>query len=56
MSGDEIDVIVRSLLDPTQIAIFEENLDVDFSFYGMTGPGSERAHLHRGVRPPWRYA
>ena len=32
MSGEEIDVIVRSLLDPTQIAIFEENLDVDFSF------------------------
>ncbi len=32
MSGEEVDQIVRSMLDPSQIAIFEEQLDVDFSF------------------------
>jgi len=32
MTGEEVDQIVRSLLDPTQIKIFEENMDVDFSF------------------------
>src|SRR3974377_144299 len=32
MTGEEVDNIVRSLLDPSQIKIFEENLDVDFSF------------------------
>jgi len=32
MTGEEVDQIVRSLLDPAQVTIFEENLDVDFSF------------------------
>ena len=32
MSGQEVDEIVRSLLDPPQVEIFEEHLDVDFSF------------------------
>ena len=32
MSGEEVDELVRSLLDPSQVRIFEENLDVDFSF------------------------
>jgi twitching motility protein PilT len=32
MSGEEVDKIVRSMLDASQIEIFEENLDVDFSF------------------------
>jgi twitching motility protein PilT len=32
MSGQEVDEIVRSLLDPSQLQIFDENLDVDFSF------------------------
>ena len=32
MSGEEVDGIVRSLLDPSQVEIFEEHLDVDFSF------------------------
>ena len=32
MSGEEVDAIVRSLLDHKQIDIFEEQQDVDFSF------------------------
>src|SRR6516164_8849258 len=32
MSGEEVDKIVRSMLDPSQVETFEENLDVDFSF------------------------
>ncbi len=32
ISGAEVDDIVRSLLDPGQVEIFEEHLDVDFSF------------------------
>ncbi len=32
MSGEDVDALVRSLLDPSQVRIFEENLDVDFSF------------------------
>ena len=32
VSGAEVDEIVRSLLDPGQVEIFEEHLDVDFSF------------------------
>ncbi len=32
MSGEEVDAIVRSLLDPSQTSTFEEQLDVDFSF------------------------
>jgi twitching motility protein PilT len=32
LSGKEIDGIVRSLLDESQIKAFEEHLDVDFSF------------------------
>jgi twitching motility protein PilT len=32
LSGEDVDVIVRSLLDEAQIKIFEEHLDVDFSF------------------------
>ena len=32
MSGGEVDDIVRSLLDQTQAATFDEHLDVDFSF------------------------
>ena len=32
MSGEEVDLVVRSLLDPSQVRTFEENLDVDFSF------------------------
>ena len=32
MTGEEVDDIVRSLLDPAQVKIFEENMDVDFSF------------------------
>ncbi len=32
MSGGEVDEIVRSLLDPAQVEIFDEHLDVDFSF------------------------
>jgi twitching motility protein PilT len=32
VSGQEVDGIVRSLLDDSQIKVFEEHLDVDFSF------------------------
>src|SRR6516225_9253581 len=32
LSGDEVDHIVLSLLDDSQVETFEENLDVDFSF------------------------
>jgi twitching motility protein PilT len=32
LSGEEVDGIVRSLLDESQIKVFEEHLDVDFSF------------------------
>lgn len=32
MSGEAVDVIVRSLLDASQIRTFEEHFDVDFSF------------------------
>ena len=32
MSGEEVDGIVRSMLDARQIETFEQNLDVDFSF------------------------
>jgi twitching motility protein PilT len=32
MSGEEVDEIVRSLLDPSQVEIFEDRQDVDFSF------------------------
>ena len=32
MSGEEVDRIVRSLLDPPQVATFDEHQDVDFSF------------------------
>ena len=40
MTGEEVDQIVRSLLDPAQAKIFEENLDVDFSF-----PWEDKARL-----------
>jgi len=32
MTGDEIDAIARPLLKPEQVATFEDQLDVDFSF------------------------
>src|SRR5580658_109879 len=32
MSGEEIHSIVIGLLDPSQVAIFEEHQDVDFAF------------------------
>jgi twitching motility protein PilT len=32
LSGEQVDVIVRSLLDDAQVKTFEEHLDVDFSF------------------------
>ena len=32
MSGEEVDTIVRSMLDPSQAEIFDEQMDVDFSF------------------------
>ena len=32
MTGEEVDEIVRTLLDPMQVATFDEQLDVDFSF------------------------
>jgi twitching motility protein PilT len=32
MSGEQIHTLVRTLIDPAQIAIFEEHQDVDFAF------------------------
>ena len=32
MSGEEVDRIVRSLIDPAQLKTFDEHMDVDFSF------------------------
>ena len=32
MSGEEVDQLVRSMLDPSQLKTFDEYLDVDFSF------------------------
>src|SRR6516165_5056235 len=32
MTGEEVDGIVRSMLDAPQIETFEQNMDVDFSF------------------------
>ncbi len=32
MTGEEVDQIVRSLLDPAQAKTFDEYMDVDFSF------------------------
>jgi twitching motility protein PilT len=32
LTGEQIDVIARPLLTPSQLAIFEEQMDVDFSF------------------------
>src|SRR5215469_16627600 len=32
MTGEQVDQIVRSLLDPAQTETFEEHMDVDFSF------------------------
>src|SRR5579862_7356659 len=32
LSGHDVDDLVRSLLDPSQLEVFQEHLDVDFSF------------------------
>ncbi len=32
MSGEEVDAIVRGMLDPSQLEVFDEHQDVDFSF------------------------
>lgn len=32
MTGEQVDELVRSMLDPTQVEAFDEYLDVDFSF------------------------
>jgi twitching motility protein PilT len=32
MSGQEVDELIRGLLDPSQVTTFDEHLDVDFSF------------------------
>ena len=69
MSAEEVDNIVRSMLDSSQVDIFEQEQDVDFSFswedkarlranaFTQKGNTAARAaddpELHTHFRPTW---